>query len=423
MLFSDMIKPENISEQNAFLLWMIYEWPIFVDWYRKVLAYSAYKIWTWSRSKNFMSHAYKNWDEYLNDHLLKLKSFLWNWYDVFLNSHINAEFEDTDNNKSIINTWVSVLIYFDLPVPENVDIENYISWVIEKWLIDADDYYKNIFFIWAMDARWSLDFTYSFFSLDLAQRDYPEVARRKLNKFNDIIWAIFNYNPRLTQENSSQKNDQFRINLNYYIWSFWLFTPYKIDYYKFERWYSLRSWSNEFFFKDRNFSWVTLQSVLTNKDRNFKINELAINLKKEWLTTEQKQNIINQYRIDNLIDDDDDEILHSSQNVKEMAKIRDDYTCEMNHNHITFNSRSNGKNYVEAHHLIPFCERDNFDLSIDIVENIVCLCPNCHRKIHLAIDEQKKELLNPLFNNKIRELNKVWIEIDINTLYRYYWIS
>ena len=421
MLFSEMIKPENISEQNAFLLWMIYEWPIFVDWYRKVLAYSAYKFWAWPRSKEFMDHAYKNWDEYLNDHLIKLKSFLWDWYDVFFNSDINTEFDNSDNNKSIINSWVSTLIYFDLPILENVDIENYISWIIEKWLIDADEHYKNVFFIWAMDARWSLDFKLKFFSIDLAQRDFPEVARRKLYKFNDIIWAVFNYNPRLTQENSSKKNDQFRINLEYYIWRFWLFTPYKIDYYKYERWISLKSWNEEIFFKDRNYSWISLTSVLT--DRNAKINELAIKLKQEWLTAEQKQSIINQYRIDYLIDDDDDEILHSSQNVKENAKIRDEYKCMIDESHITFNSKSNWMNYVEAHHLIPFSERNNYNLSIDIIENMVCLCPNCHRKIHLAVDEQKKELLNPLYKRKSQELSNAWIVLDIETLYHYYGIS
>ncbi len=418
MFFSDMINPVNISEQNAFLLWMIYERPIFLDDYTKILAYSWYKVWWWSRSKIFIDNVGKDTDYYLNAHLEKLKWFLWKEYDILLNTKIKDLYE-ISNNKSI-EKWVSVVIDFDLDLPSDVNVENYISWKIEKRLIDIDDQYKNWFFIWAMESRWSLDFTLKLFSMDLAQRDFPEIAKRKLYKFNDIIWAVFNYNPRLTQENSHQKNDQFRVNLNYYMWTFWLFTPYKIDYYKYENW--LRPfWSNEILFKDIRYSWIELTSVLT--DRNMKINELAIKLKQQGLSSEDKKNIVAQYRIENLIDDDDDEILYSSQNVKEMAKLRDWYMCEIDHNHITFDSKSNGKNYVEAHHLIPFSERNNYELSIDVVENIVCLCPNCHRKIHLAIDEEKKELLNPLFRDKAQQLKNIWIELDIKTLFKYYWIN
>ena len=170
---------------------------------------------------------------------------------------------------------------------------------------------------------------------------------------------------------------------------------------------------------------VELFGTLRYEIRKLKeyINELAIKLKQQWLSPEDKKNIVDQYRSENLIDDNDDEILHSSQNVKEIAKIRDNYKCEFNHEHITFDSKSNGKNYVEAHHLIPFSERNNYELSIDIVENIVCLCPNCHREIHLAVDEQKKLLLNPLFDKKVSQLKNAWINLDKETLYKYYKIS
>ena len=415
MLFSDLINPDNITIQKSFLLWMIYEWPIFLDNYNKILAYSSYKIWWWSRSQNFMISVNRMPWYYIKAHVNKLESFLWKDYNIVLNTDIK-ELYTVSNNKSI-SSGVSVVIDFDLNLPNDINIENYISWKIEKWLIDIDDQYKNRFFIWAMESRWSLDFSLNFFSMDLAQRDFPEIAKRKMYKYNDIIWAVFNYNPRLTQENSNQKNDQFRVNLKYYMWTFWLFTPYKIDYYKFENHIPLSKDDNRLFI-DKKYEWIELTSVLT--DRNTKINELAIKLKQQWLSEEAKKDIIEKYRFENLIDDDDDEILHSSQNVKEMAKIKEWYICEMNNKHITFSSKSNGKNYVEAHHLIPFSERDNYELSIDVIENIVCLCPNCHREIHLAIDEQKKSLLLPLFNKKVKQLKNIWINIDLETLYKYY---
>ena len=52
--------------------------------------------------------------------------------------------------------------------------------------------------------------------------------------------------------------------------------------------------------------------------------------------------------------------------------------------HDTFTSKK-GVRYQEAHHLIPMkAQKDFGDKNIDIPENIVGLCPNCHRAIHNA---------------------------------------
>lgn len=72
------------------------------------------------------------------------------------------------------------------------------------------------------------------------------------------------------------------------------------------------------------------------------------------------------------------------------AKRRSNWQCELNSNHITFISNANKKPYMEAHHLIPMSAQDYFDYTLDFADNIVCLCPNCHRKIHHATDEEKK---------------------------------
>ncbi|MFA6201416.1 MAG: HNH endonuclease, partial [Bacteroidales bacterium] len=63
------------------------------------------------------------------------------------------------------------------------------------------------------------------------------------------------------------------------------------------------------------------------------------------------------------------------------------YTCVVNPNHKTFFTKQ-GVQYMEGHHLIPctvtngeyFMEK--FNKNIDCFENIVCVCPNCHREIH-----------------------------------------
>ena len=49
--------------------------------------------------------------------------------------------------------------------------------------------------------------------------------------------------------------------------------------------------------------------------------------------------------------------------------------------------------FVEVHHLIPMEKQNDFEDSLDVPENIVALCPNCHRKIHLASKSEKQPMI------------------------------
>ena len=44
--------------------------------------------------------------------------------------------------------------------------------------------------------------------------------------------------------------------------------------------------------------------------------------------------------------------------------------------------------------------QDFYENNVDFVENIICLCPTCHRKIHYAINSDKKEMLQILFKKR-----------------------
>lgn len=101
------------------------------------------------------------------------------------------------------------------------------------------------------------------------------------------------------------------------------------------------------------------------------------------------------------------------------AKKRSHWECDLNNNHFTFINKSDDKPYMEAHHLIPMSAQDYFENTLDFADNIVCLCPNCHRKIHYAKDEQKKELLKKLFNQKHRYSN-YGININYKKLLTFY---
>ena len=82
---------------------------------------------------------------------------------------------------------------------------------------------------------------------------------------------------------------------------------------------------------------------------------------------------------------------------------------------------------MEGHHLIP-CTVNNamyfwnkFEKSIDCVENIVCLCPTCHRRIHFGSKEEKESVIKILYNKQYSKLQKAGLAIteeELINLYR-----
>lgn len=111
---------------------------------------------------------------------------------------------------------------------------------------------------------------------------------------------------------------------------------------------------------------------------------------------------------------------------KEIANAlkRANYTCEVDDRHKTFTGKATGKHFVEGHHLIPLNKSDLFGYSLDIPANICSLCPLCHRAIHLATDDVKKEILLKLFDNERRErLEKAGIIVSFDQLIKFYGIE
>lgn len=122
-----------------------------------------------------------------------------------------------------------------------------------------------------------------------------------------------------------------------------------------------------------------------------------------------------------------DEIVYTSKNNKvfkrdskkvKNALKRANYKCEINCNHETFKRKTDGYNYTEAHHLIPLYMQDNFEKSLDIEENIISLCSNCHRKIHYGLEQDK--LIKQLYIDRKEKLSKKGLNITLEELLSYY---
>lgn len=98
------------------------------------------------------------------------------------------------------------------------------------------------------------------------------------------------------------------------------------------------------------------------------------------------------------------------------------YICE-NCGNGTFTARSTGNDFMEPHHLIPISKQGLYSNDIDITPNLICLCPNCHSKIHYGTKSDVTAMLKKFLAARKTDLKNLGgIDIDESTLFAYYQI-
>ena len=107
------------------------------------------------------------------------------------------------------------------------------------------------------------------------------------------------------------------------------------------------------------------------------------------------------------------------------ALVDCDYLCQGDSKHKTFMTNK-GVPYMEGHHLIPCTATyastfwNKYRKSIDCVENIVCLCPTCHRRIHFGSEDEKRKIIKLLFSKQEQKLASAGIKITEDELTNLY---
>lgn len=107
-------------------------------------------------------------------------------------------------------------------------------------------------------------------------------------------------------------------------------------------------------------------------------------------------------------------------NVCAQAQRDADFRCEVDSQHLTFTSRVSRSNFVESHHLVPMSAQGEFDVSLDVRENVVALCPTCHRLLHHGLAIQIKPILRELLAKRYEALRSRGIMVDANWLFGVY---
>ena len=122
------------------------------------------------------------------------------------------------------------------------------------------------------------------------------------------------------------------------------------------------------------------------------------------------------------------------KNMKQEVLEKYGYKCffdhfateELDHKAHELNYFRTKKNltYLEGHHMVQMENSKFFEKDVDILENIIPLCPNCHRKIHNADKETVMKMLKLYYDNSDKQkLIRKGIFVDIDTLARFYGIE
>jgi 5-methylcytosine-specific restriction protein A len=101
--------------------------------------------------------------------------------------------------------------------------------------------------------------------------------------------------------------------------------------------------------------------------------------------------------------------------IRDLALKRAYFKCELDNSHQTF--IYNQEQFMEGHHLIPIEYQHLFTNSLDVVSNIISLCPNCHRKIHYGEPLERIEMATKLYNIRALDLEAMFKVTSVEIYY------
>ena len=103
------------------------------------------------------------------------------------------------------------------------------------------------------------------------------------------------------------------------------------------------------------------------------------------------------------------------------------YCCEKNAHHETFISEKTNKNFMEAHHLVPVKFQQEiwkkYGVNVDCVENILSLCPICHRAFHNGTDEVKSKMIDAMYEIILPRYKSINFNITVSEIKSLYGIK
>lgn len=114
----------------------------------------------------------------------------------------------------------------------------------------------------------------------------------------------------------------------------------------------------------------------------------------------------------------DVEVQRRDRKVAFNALAYANFLCEVESNHPTFIRKNLDVFYTEPHHLVPLAYAKEFEVSLDVEENVVSLCSNCHNQLHYG--KEFEGILKKLYDERKKLLDQVGIHISYERLRKMY---
>lgn len=254
-----------------------------------------------------------------------------------------------------------------------------------------DDEFSKLILLSFFALRGSPDFKLNFYSLDLPRQivtsQYLDNLFKLLTNISDL--RQLNLNFRELQEQfvtgENERNTQFRINLRYF-YNHFVDNLAQINVFKADILYH-----NAQLLANKN----TAQESKSFVERLFFYRDNVLNQTKTTNEIEQLRKNLG-FIYDEVIDDK----VKRNQGIVQYVRayFPDECACCKNEYPIadrTFKYRNSERWYLEIHHVISF----SADQTLDQIDNLVKLCPTCHRALtkNRADENYQKQLISKIF--------------------------
>lgn len=317
-----------------------------------------------------------------------------------LQDYTGLSFEiTTSTNKNIRHS--SVLIN-DTPYSREEFLYKVYARIEQARFLHPKRFFEKIIASSFFIPRGSIDLNRNYFTVDVLKQNVSELYIENLLSILMSLTEIkqLNFNFRELQPEyieGKNRNTQLRINLR------WFYDYYRdevesLNLYKFNLLESNRSdillsnYSN-------NLSSSFIERAIFYKDKI-----LGEQSNFEKISKQQLRNIVENYREELDFDDSQTEQsrIYRDQSLVKLARISQPDICHACHEYYpleqrTFTVRGSNRPYLELHHVISF----GADQSGDVLENLVKLCPACHRALtpNRADEDYQKMIIDSIFRH------------------------
>lgn len=114
----------------------------------------------------------------------------------------------------------------------------------------------------------------------------------------------------------------------------------------------------------------------------------------------------------------------TQRSIRDFVLEQANYLCDCHDERHFYFESVELHNYVEGHHIIPMNRQEEYyndkGVNLDVSQNIVSLCPSCHRQIHWGSRRARLEVISELYVRNKAQLLKVDGALTLSLLASYY---